>query len=146
MRKVGLILGVGILLATSWYFYTYKKEDLRVIKMAETELTVEVANNPLEWQRGLSGRPSLGADRGMLFAFDKPDRYGFWMKEMNFPLDIAWIDRNQKIIYMLSNVAPSSYPEIFYPDGEALFVLETNSGFFAKNKIEVGQTLEMNDF
>ncbi len=146
MRNVGFILGILILLTLSLYFYTYQQEDLRIIKIGATPLKVEVADNPREWQRGLSNRTEMVADRGMLFVFDKPDRYGFWMKEMNFPLDIAWIDRERKIIHILSNVATSSYPEIYYPEGEALFVLETNSGFFENNKIEVGQTLEMNGF
>src|SRR5882672_5260542 len=40
---------------------------------------------------GLSGHSPLAADEGMLFIFPAPGEYGFWMKDMLFPLDLVWI-------------------------------------------------------
>lgn len=85
--------------------------------------------------KGLSGKKSLGENQGMLFVFEKPDRYGFWMKEMNFPIDIIWIDENYKIIEITKNLKPDSYPKIFRPKKPAQFVLEINIGWAEKNKI-----------
>ena len=42
--------------------------------------------------QGLSERQSLAEDKGMLFLFEKPDHYAFWMKGMEFPLDIIFIN------------------------------------------------------
>lgn len=41
--------------------------------------------------RGLGGRDSLAWGRGMLFEYDRPAFYAFWMKDMRFDLDLVWI-------------------------------------------------------
>ena len=66
-------------------------------KMAEVvigqqTICVEVADRPIQWARGLSNRASLAANRGMLFIFPQSAIHSFWMKEMNFSLDIIWIN------------------------------------------------------
>ena len=53
------------------------------------KIKVELAITPEARAQGLSGRPSLSENEGVLFVFDKPDKYSFWMKNMNFPLDIT---------------------------------------------------------
>ncbi len=63
--------------------------------------------------RGLSGRASIGTNEGMLFRFDKPDIYPFWMKNMQFPIDIVWI-AGARIVGFEENVPP----EPGVPDGE----------------------------
>lgn len=145
MRKVALIIAIAILALFYIYNTLYKRADFVSVKIGDTNIVVEPALTKNEWVQGLSGKEVLPPDQGMFFVFTEPNRYGFWMKEMNFPIDIAWIDANKKIIYIKSNVATSTYPEIFYPESEALYVLETNSGFLDRNGIQVGQTLEMKD-
>ena len=50
--------------------------------------------------------------------------YPFWMKNMNFPIDIIWIDENGNIVYRVINADPSSYPKTFTPSASARYVLE----------------------
>ena len=78
--------------------------------------------------RGLSGRPSLPKDSGMLFVFPNVGIYGFWMKDMNFPIDIVWINADKKVSGIARDVEPTTYPKVFYPPSEIRYVLELNSG------------------
>ena len=101
----------------------------------------ELADTPAIRERGLSGRVSMNSNQGMLFVFDRPGVYGFWMKDMNFPLDMVWIDRDHKVVSINSDVATSTYPDAIFPAclppacavregtaGNILYVLELNAG------------------
>lgn len=101
-------------------------------------IRVEVARTPEQREQGLSGRTVLPEDTGMLFIFEKPDFYGFWMKKMNFSIDIIWIGRDYKIVDVSADVSPLTFPRTFLPKEPAQFVLEVPSGWVNFNKISVG--------
>jgi uncharacterized membrane protein (UPF0127 family) len=118
-------------------------EDSSVtVEISNKTIQIELADTPALRTLGLSGRDSLAPDHGMLFVFEKPDRYGFWMKEMNFSIDIIWIDASKKIVHIEERVSPESYPKIYIPDAQALFVLEVPAGFVTENKIRVGDEVK----
>ncbi len=109
-------------------------------------LSVEVARSALDKTRGLSGRESLGSD-GMLFLFDKEGNYGFWMKDMKFPIDMVWI-RKGKVIGFSENAVPESGKQIwslkvYYPPEAIDSVLEVNVGFVSTNKIKIGDEVSL---
>lgn len=93
---------------------------------------VDLAKTAEERQLGLSGRESLAQDRGMLFVFDKPGKWGFWMKDMAFPIDIIWLDKNFNPVEVVENLSPNSYPKTFYPKEPALYTLELPAGTWQK--------------
>ncbi|HRZ30119.1 MAG TPA: DUF192 domain-containing protein [Candidatus Paceibacterota bacterium] len=99
-----------------------------MITIAGKEFKLEIADTNEERQQGLSGRASLPRDTGLLFVFEQPGRYGFWMKEMNFPIDIVWLDKNKKVLGTTKNLQPSSYPKIFYSPENTSYALEINTG------------------
>jgi hypothetical protein len=105
---------------------------------------VDLAITPKEQAQGLSGRKSLPADQGMLFIFNKPGKYLFWMKDMNFPIDMIWITEDMKIDYIKKNALPELYPETYGPgtnEGNAKYVLEVPAGFSDKNSLKVGDSV-----
>lgn len=108
------------------------------VQFGNTIIPVTAASTEAEQRQGLSGRTILAAEEGMLFVFARPDVYGFWMKDMNFPLDIIWINENSEVIYIARDLKPDSFPNIFKPKEKALYVLEVNSGFAANHAIQVG--------
>lgn len=115
------------------------------IVIGTTTISVELALSEYEKDLGLGHRTHINEDEGMLFVFKKDDYHGIWMKNMTFPIDIAWLDRNFKIIDIESDVSPSTYPNSFRPDVPARYVLEVNAGFFKKYGITPGITLRLVD-
>lgn len=105
-------------------------------------VNVEIAETSKQRELGLSGRQSLASDAGMLFVFEEPDRYGFWMKDMNFPLDFIWI-KDSKVIEITSNV-PETNLNIYKPKEAVDKVLEVNAGWASKNQINIGDSISYN--
>lgn len=125
------------------FIQTTKDKKLQVAVLGEKKIFLERAETDASRKLGLSGRKSLEKDRGMLFVFDSEDTYGIWMKDMNFSIDIVWLDEYFNVLYIEKDVSPSTYPKIFYPSEPALYILELNSGFIKENGIKKGDILEV---
>jgi len=70
----------------------------------------------------------------MLFVFENSERFRFWMKEMEFSLDIVWISSGCTVVDISVDV-PFPDPETplndlprYSPEGSARYVLEINGG------------------
>lgn len=136
-------VGLVVFFLISYYFYTpITFNNIKYINIAGQNIKVDLAENDRTRERGLSGRQSLGKNEGMLFVFDRPDKHRFWMKDMNFPIDMIWIDENMKVVYIKKDSRPESYPETYGPDEPAKYVLEVLSGFSEKNNLKVGDEVE----
>jgi hypothetical protein len=106
--------------------------------------SVEIANTEAEREQGLMFRQNLDNDKGMLFIFDKEGVYPFWMKNTLIPLDMIWIDKNYKVVFIGKNSRPCQVngecPSII-PDAKAMYVLEINSGLSDRISIQVGDSV-----
>jgi uncharacterized membrane protein (UPF0127 family) len=119
---------------------TRTSDSFKITLPNGTLIDAEIADTPEAQAQGLSGRTSLNG--GMLFVFDRPDKYGIWMKDMNFPIDIIWLDENKKIVTIQENATPESYPsKTFFPSSSSLYVLELNSGTVRDEAISAGQSM-----
>ena len=90
------------------------------------EIPVEVADTLKKRSLGLGKRTSLKKGWGMLFVFEKRKPHRFWMKDMQFPLDIIWLD-NHRIVHIIHNAKPVNSrdePEIMTSPVPVNFVLE----------------------
>lgn len=106
-------------------------------------LKVAIANTEEAREKGLSGIEKLPENHALLFVFPKNEKYGIWMKEMRFPIDIIWLNEDLKVVYLKDNVQPGTYPAIFYPPVDARFVLETNIGFIEERGVQEGTKLKL---
>jgi len=111
------------------------------IKIYNSTIHAEVSKTKSEMSLGLSGRTSLASSSGMIFMFEKAGNYGFWMKDMNFPIDILWIDDNFEIVGIEKSLLPSTYPDSFGEKYFAKYVLEVSAGYCDKNNIKVGDKI-----
>ncbi|MEK7151911.1 MAG: DUF192 domain-containing protein [Patescibacteria group bacterium] len=109
------------------------------VMVGETEVLVEVVDTPEERTRGLSGKETLGEENGMLFIFERPGVYPFWMKEMRFSIDIIWIDESFHVADITEEVSPGSFPNTFSPALPVRYVLEVPAGFIKKHGITKGE-------
>ena len=106
-----------------------------------TAVIVEIADSPAERELGLMGRDALPEGRGMLFIFDKPDEYGFWMKNTKISLDIIFLDAQKNIVDILSADPCIKDPcETYMPKAAALYAVEVPGGFANNNGIMMGDT------
>lgn len=121
-----------------------KVDGLSQVKIDENVFLVEIANDPAEMVKGLSGRESLAGNRGMLFLFGAPTIQTFWMKGMNFPLDIIWIKGNT-VAGFAKNAPPdnSQAPAIYASPEPVDKVLEINAGLVKKLGINVGDKISV---
>jgi uncharacterized membrane protein (UPF0127 family) len=127
-RKV-LIVFLSIVLVFAviisiFYFFNYSS----TIVLGGRVFSVEVVDTKAQLEKGLSGHSALSKNEGMFFVFQKPDNYGFWMKDMTFPIDIIWLNQNMQITHIETNVEPKTYPKIFYPNSPSLYALEIKAG------------------
>lgn len=111
---------------------------LPVLKVGGVSVRTEIAETPEERRRGLGGRDALLENHGMLFVFDTPAPYGIWMEDMRFAIDILWLNAEGKIVDLKQNVVPETYPEVFYPKEDALYVLELPARFTELRSVSRG--------
>jgi uncharacterized membrane protein (UPF0127 family) len=119
-------------------FHSKSENSKSVVIIAGQKINVEVVDTYKSRALGLSGRAGLAEDEGMLFVFEKSGQYPFWMKDMNFAIDIIWIDENLHVVSIEKDAKPESYPNNFVPEIPAKYVLEVVSGFSDKNNLKIG--------
>lgn len=111
----------------------FSQYPVRTLTVNNKTLFVWVANTVDRRTRGLSGSEYLPPGTGMLFVFDSPGIYGFWMFDMQYPIDIIWLDEQFNPVYRVDNISPETYPEIFTPPIPVRYVIETNPGEIPTN-------------
>lgn len=115
-----------------------------IIKVGSGTVCAEIADEALERTRGLSGRPSMHEDRGMLFVFPQASVITFWMKGMQIPLDIIWI-RAGEVVGVSENVPVMENGTIATrkPKTPIDMALEVNAGWAQRYGVSVGDRLDI---
>jgi uncharacterized protein len=145
-KKLPIILITFVALIAVSYLYTcgFKKvcgsavleqtvRKEQELKAPKGIIYAEVVDTQESREKGLSGRKGLGEDEGMLFVFDHPGKYGFWMKDMEFAIDMVWLNASGVVVHVERNISPASYfdhnpPLTFINDVDAIYVLELAEG------------------
>ncbi len=114
----------------------------RIVTAAGRQLYVklEVADTPQARATGLSNRPSLPGDAGMLFVFPADQQAAFWMKDTLIPLSIAFISSEGRIVEIQDMERLSE--DLHRPALPYRYALEVNQGFFKKNEVSPGDRVE----
>lgn len=141
--KILIAISIGVILFSFWF---YKKHPLSAkVIIKQTEFIVDLAITPKEKTKGLSFRNALLPKHGMLFVYENKDRYPFWMKDMQFPLDFVWIDGNI-VVDLTKNVPPanSERMQVVKPNKPVNKILEINAGEVDTYGIKIGDTVTFN--
>lgn len=75
---------------------------LETIEINNKTFKVALAADKESQYLGLSGQPRLGETKGMLFIFPEPKVITMSMRDMEFPLDFVFIDKNWDIVAIKS--------------------------------------------
>ncbi|MEI6042735.1 MAG: DUF192 domain-containing protein [bacterium] len=108
------------------------------VKCGKSQFTTYITHSDSDREKGLSVFSKIKDEEAMIFTFDTPKKYSFWMKGMKFPIDIIWLDENGKIVDIAKSVQVNSYPNMITPSEDSLYVLEINAGLADKSKINIG--------
>ena len=118
-----------------------------LVSIGEAQFMVDVADTSRERSQGLSGRPNLAPGAGMLFMFEQPGVYTFWMIEMQFPLDFVWISADCVVLDLTQDVPapqPGQRPEDlprYRPAAPVQYILEINAGEIESAGINSGDAV-----
>jgi hypothetical protein len=137
MKKLIIFLIICLILnvAGSW---GYERPSMVAIKFEDgTIVNAEIAKNKA---KGLMFREELRENEGMLFTFDEEGIYSFWMKNMKFPIDIIWFDKDFKVVHIEENVQPctTNYCPTYKSNLPAKYVLEVSAHFSSSHYLNVG--------
>ena len=154
---------------------TYENEyATSTVIINDTEIILRIADSFSSREKGLSGferdldvdnginlprqKQTFGNKDGMIFIFPKEDTLSFWMKDMNFPIDILWLKKAEEgkeesnndmdgityeIVDLSENFDPSSYPESISNKELASIVIELPQGLIEELQIEKGDTITL---
>lgn len=136
-----LLALAGCVLLFAYIMFSFLPDSR--ITINDQKVDVIVADSPNERTRGLSGRERLAEREGMLFSFSDENEYCIWMKDMNFSIDAIWLDADQKVIDIKTNISPNTYPETFCPKKPAKYILEVNAGSAQNWQIDLGDKAEL---
>jgi uncharacterized membrane protein (UPF0127 family) len=103
------------------------------------DFEVAVADNDEKRITGLMNLKKLPEKNGMIFYFPN-QKVDFWMKNTLIPLDIIFIDSDNKIVNIHQNAIPMS-EKLISSQKKIVKVLEINAGLVKKYKIKIGDKI-----
>lgn len=122
-------------------------QEKKVVTVGSVQFKVEIAKNEQARKVGLSSTDALPENEGMLFIFDKNGiAPTFWMKGMEFPIDIIWIKDNTvaEITSDVPTVAANTPDDKiiqYSPKNKIDYVLEIPASVAQKRGIKVGDSV-----
>lgn len=121
-----------------------------IVKIDDVTLQVQIADTKPLQTRGLMFQEKLPYDQGMLFVFEDEGVRSMWMLNMQFSLDVLWIDADGNILHIEKDTQPckSALETVGCTftngnDTAAKYVLEVTAGFVDKYNITQDSKLEL---
>lgn len=141
----GIIYFLTVLVCVSSNANTKINREMQEIHVGKVSLKVRLAKTSKERAQGLMGVKELGEMQGMLFVFEKERPLTFWMKNTLLPLSIGFFD-GKGVLFEIQDMDPpksviSLKLKSYKSKKPAKYALEVNQGWFARNKVTLGQKL-----
>lgn len=142
MNKILIFLiPILIILILGSVAYSFFKFIQPTVEIKGHKFEVVIAKSEKDKQIGLSKYKTLSKDKGMIFLFDKPDFYAFWMKDMKFPIDIIFVRENR--IATIYESLPINNLTTYSPTEASDKVLEINANLSKEYGFKVGDTVSL---
>ncbi|MGC8538046.1 MAG: DUF192 domain-containing protein [Candidatus Micrarchaeia archaeon] len=117
-----------------------------VVRIGSYALKAELSDTFVKRMIGLMYRDGLEKDHCMLFDFHREEKYGIWMHNMRFPIDVLWVGSNMQIVDMLAfakrcgNIVRC---KTYKPSEPARYVIELPSGYITEKGIAAGMRISI---
>lgn len=112
------------------------------ISLGDKTLTMELAITRSEQRKGLMGREGIADDHGMLFIYQEPQRMSYWMKNVDFPIDIGFFTADGVLREVYPMYANDTKSRQSIGD-DMLYALETRHRWYSDNNIRPGAQLDL---
>ena len=102
---------------------------------------ISIFKTPQEIQKGLMYNKPLIGDEGVMFITSQENSSGFWNKNVSFPIDVAFFDKNKYLI----NIESLDREQLLsvYPDKPWKYVIETRLNWFKDHNIKEGAHMDL---
>lgn len=139
IKKVlfGLYIALFLLLCYVLYESIPRYKTL-IVK--NVQVRVVIGDSPGKRAKGLMNAKSLSDGVGFMAVFDRAGRYGVWMKNMQIPIDVIWLNSQYKVVDIKQNAQPchTEKCEVFMSSTSAQYVLELNGGWVTRYGLSFG--------
>lgn len=122
-------------------FFAKTNNNIAKVQIGDVNYSLELVNTDTTRQQGLSGKPNLEPNTGMLFDFKQDGYWQIWMKEMNFAIDILWLNNQKQVVGVKTEALPQNYPESYGAEQQSQYVIELPAGSVNERNIKIGDTL-----
>lgn len=149
---MGNIIKVSLLIVAAFFLASLKPQavhdknyrtNLQIINAKNSKVInfqVKIAKNQQDRELGLMFVNSLPENFGMVFEFEKEQMVYMWMKNTKIPLDMIFIDKNNRIVAIKHRAKPESL-ETISSEKKVNKILEINGGLCKKLNINIGDKI-----
>jgi len=133
VKNILIIILITVLILLVYQLF-FNHPPTKIVKMDLKGKTyqLEIAKTIPQQAKGLMNRTSLCQNCGMIFVFGLELPQAFWMKNTLIPLDIIFLDKNGKIINIVTATPQSAVSDnqlrLYRSTAPAKFVIELNAG------------------
>ena len=118
-----------------------------VLSIGVSEFHLEIVSSQIDQERGLMGRTELEQSEGVLFVFEREERWPLWMKGTLIPLDAIWVG-SSGIVEHIAVMHPQpevddAQLKIYAPQVPCLYAIEISSGSLVSTGIDVGLQIDI---
>lgn len=102
-------------------------------KIGSFPITLKVASTPQSQSKGYQHSKSEPSDEeGILFVYPREIPVSFWMKNVDFPLDIMFFNSNREMVHR-DTMQPNTYPKRYNCEIPIQYAVETKAGWYERN-------------
>ena len=147
-----LVLGLALIGVSIAVFMEQNRNEQAICTVLSSEqsqeevcVELELVSSREALTHGLSGRENMSFDEGMLFDFQSEGEHCMWMKDMNFSLDMIWLNQDGQVVNVITGIHPDTYPDQVFCNEttSARYVIEVNAGVVESANIVLGQQIQL---
>jgi uncharacterized membrane protein (UPF0127 family) len=128
LPRILVVLVVALVGVAAFYVVWPQLQPHATLRIGDGVFRAQIATTDTARSQGLSGIPQLLPDQALIIAYDSDSKWSVVMKDMSNSFDIVWTDQNKKIVYIVKNASPTTYPVTYTPNSLVRYVIGLPAG------------------